>query len=222
MAVLENISNLQWGGVGAAFPEAHDRQARFNRALRSAVRVLFRGAFFLGLSAASHTLAPWAQAQGPSEYQVKAVFLLNFAKFVEWPNNSPGDAHDPASLCIVGDDPFGAILNQTVRGKAVNGHELAVKRFKRGEDARGCQIVFISSSETKRLHGILESLKGTSVLTVGETEGFAQRGGIINFVLEDNRVHFEVNVEAAERAGLRISSKLLSLAKIVKDEGHGG
>lgn len=182
--------------------------------------LLWVGAVLLAWIIAGETGVQIARAQAPSEYQVKAAFLLNFARFVDWPDGSAAGTHDSMSLCVVGDDPFRGILDETVKGKTVNGRDLVVERFKRGDDARDCQIVFISASESRRLNPILESLKGASVLTVGETDGFAQRGGIINFVLEDNRVHFEINVEAAERARLKISSKLLSLAKIIKGEGQ--
>jgi hypothetical protein len=164
----------------------------------------------------------YSQAEPLSEYRVKAVFLYNFAKFVEWTPARSTATHEPIILGVVGDDPFGEVLEQTIKGKTVNGRELVVKRFPHPSEARACQVLFISSSEKKRLRSIFESLRGASVLTVGETEGFAQLGGIVNFVLEDNRVHFEVNVDAAERAKLKISSKLLSLARIVKDEGRGG
>lgn len=163
-----------------------------------------------------------ARAQSPSEYQVKAVFLYNFAKFIEWPPEAPPEAHDPIIIGIVGKDPFGVLLEQIVNGKTVDRRSLAVKRFKRGDDLRGCHILFISSSEKEHLRAILDSLKGASVLTVGETEGFARRGGVINFVLEDNKVHFEINVDAAARARVKISSKLLSLARVLRDEAHGG
>lgn len=165
---------------------------------------------------------PCARAQSPSEHQVKAVFLYNFAKFIDWPSDPSPDSRDPVVIGIVGEDPFGNLLERTVKGKTVDRREIVIKRFKRGQDLRGCHILFVSSSESKHLRAIFESLKGASVLTVGETEGFARLGGVINFTLEDNQVHFEVNVDAAERARLKISSKLLSLAKIVRDEPHGG
>jgi hypothetical protein len=163
-------------------------------------------------------LSPKARAQSPSEYQVKAAFLYNFAKFVEWPSNLFRDGHDPLVLCVAGDDSFGNLLDAVVQGKMANGRLLTVRRLQREDEARGCQILFISSSERNRVRPVLKSLNGASVLTVGETEGFAQQGGMINFTLEVNRVHFEINVDAAERAGLKISSKLLSLAKIVPAE----
>ena len=168
------------------------------------------------------SLAVWSPkvcAQTVNEYQVKAVFLYNFARFVEWPADPPTV---PIVIGILGEDPFGNALEETVRGKTINGHELAVKHLKSGQEARGCQIVFVASSERRRLRPLLASLGGAGVLTVGETEGFAESGGIISFTLEDDRVRFEINVDAAQRAGLKISSKLLSLAKVVRDPGQGG
>lgn len=156
--------------------------------------------------------ASGAHAQGTSEYEVKAAFLFNFAKFVEWPDPASG----PIRLCIVGDDPFGNNLEETVRGKTINGRPIAIRRIKAGENPQGCQIAFISASE-RPPRSLLDLLQGASTLTVGEAPNFAKQGGIINFVLEDNKVHFEINVDAAEQARLRISSKLLSLAKIVRN-----
>jgi hypothetical protein len=158
-----------------------------------------------------------ALAQADDEYHVKALFLYNFAKFVDW----PPDMHaGPICVGILGDDPFGQVLDQTVKGQTVNGHGFVVKRLKRQEDGEGCQIVFVSASEKKRLRTILNGLKSCNVLTVGEVEGFAANGGVINFEIVDSKVRFEVNIDAAERAGLKLSSKLLSLAKIVRDRGQ--
>ena len=170
---------------------------------------------------ASGTTGALAQSKEASEYEVKAAFLYNFAKFVEWPPDASRDLSDPLTICIVGQDPFGTVLDEAVRGKTISGHNLVIRRLKPGQTWKGCQIAFISSSEGKDLLSILEGSKRSGVLTVGETEGFAQLGGMINFVIEQERVHFEVNVEDAERAGLKISSKLLSLAKIVREQDHG-
>jgi hypothetical protein len=161
------------------------------------------------------------RAQSPSPYQVKAVFLSTFAKFVEWPSD-PGSNTGPISICVLGDDPFEGALDEAIKGKTINGRELVARRYKRAEETTGCQIVFISVSEKNRLRAILDSLRRESALTVGETEGFAKLGGMINFTLEENRVHFEINVDAADHARLKISSKLLNLAKIVRDGGKGG
>jgi len=160
-------------------------------------------------------LSPAAYAQSPSEYEVKAVFLYNFAKFVEWPSELPSDASDPFVIGIVGRDPFGTAVEQSLLRKTLNGRPLAIKRFRNEQDARGCQVLYISASERKRVKPLLASLQGDPVLTVGDTEEFVQAGGVIAFTLEDNRVRFEINMDAAQQAGLKISSKLLSLAKIV-------
>jgi hypothetical protein len=169
----------------------------------------------LGCVAMIAIAAPSARAQGSSNYQIKAAFLFNFAKFVAWPDTG----NDPMSICIAGDDPFGGILDDTVKGKTINGRAVEIKRNKAGKNLQGCHIVFISASERRRVRSIFDSLQGTSVLTVGEFPGFASEGGIINFTTQENRIHFEINTDAAERAHLKISSRLLSLATIVKDAG---
>lgn len=171
-------------------------------------------AVWMALLPACGALCSAGSLQSGEEYHVKALFLYAFTKFVEWPSDMPGDA-----LCIgiVGDDPFGDILDQTVAGKTVNGRGFVVKRFKSDAEARLCHIVFVGASETKRMRAVLDALKGSGVLTVGEARGFAQAGGVINFEIVDNKVRFEVNIEAAKRARLKLSSKLLSLAKIVRD-----
>lgn len=159
-----------------------------------------------------------AQSVPPSEYQVKAAFLYNFAKFVEWSAVSYADQHAPIMICVLGEDPFGAVLDVTVRSKTANGHELVIKRSNRLRDLTRCEILFISSSERNHIQEILESLRGLNVLTVGETDHFAESGGTIGFVLEGNRIRITVNVDAAQRANLKISSKLLALAQIVRDD----
>lgn len=156
-----------------------------------------------------------AQTPTAGEYQIKAAFLFNFAKFVEWPASSFADASAPLRICIFGRDPFGDELSDITRDKTVNGRRLEVDKGIDLQAARTCQILFISSSEKGRMKDVLTRLGGSSVLTVAESEGFAEQGGMINFVLEKSRVQFEVNRKAAEQAGLKISSKLLSVAKVV-------
>lgn len=166
-----------------------------------------------------------AETQRSREYQVKAVFLFNFAQFVEWPESAFSSADAPLCFCVLGDDPFGADLDDTVRGETIHTRELTVRRSDKAGELKGCQLLFISRSERGRLAGILAELEGSPVLTVSEVEEFGRRGGMINFYLEDNRVRFEVNPQAAAREGLKISSELLSLGKIVVAEqrqGEGG
>jgi hypothetical protein len=156
-----------------------------------------------------------ATAQSASEYQVKAAFLYNFAKFIEWPPSTFPDASMPFRICIFGRDPFGQELRDIVNEKTVNGRKLEIDYTVDVQLAKACHILFIASSEKARLKQILESLQGSVALTVGDTEGFAEQGGMINFVLDHDRVQFKVNRSAAELAGLRISSKLLTVAKLV-------
>jgi hypothetical protein len=154
------------------------------------------------------------RAQASNEYEVKAAFLYKFASFVEWP---PEASNMPLCIAVVGQDPFGPALDAVVKGKSINGRAFLIKRFKSGQDAAACHIVFISSSEKSRLRSILDRLQGVSILTVSDIPGFCQGGGIIDFELLEQKIRFEINPEAAERAGLRVSSKLLSVARIVRD-----
>jgi hypothetical protein len=156
-----------------------------------------------------------AQSSSAGEYQVKAAFLFNFAKFVEWPTGSFSDASAPLQICVFGRDPFGEELRNITTGKTVNGRKLEVDIVVDLQHARSCHILFIASSVRMPTKQIAEGLRGASVLTVGDSQGFAEQGGMINFVLENDRVQFEVNRKAADQAGLKISSKLLSVAKLV-------
>ncbi len=162
------------------------------------------------------------QAQSATEYQVKAAFLFNFAKFVEWPADAFASADAPLQICVLGQDPFGHDFEQTIEDKTVNGHRLEIIHPSGVPQARACQIIFVAASEGPHLREILRDLRGASVLTVGDAAGFARMGGIINFVLDDSRVRFEINLKAAERAHLKLSARLLTVAKlIVTDEETG-
>jgi len=159
-------------------------------------------------------MATTAKAQTVTEYQVKAAFLYNFAKFVEWPSRSFPSPSAPLQICVYGRDPFGEELRNITTEKMVNGHKLEVRRASDLQQARNCHILFVALSGAP-VKSILEGLRGASVLTVGDCKGFAEQGGMINFALVDGRIQFEVNRQAAEQAGLKISSKLLSVAKFV-------
>jgi hypothetical protein len=171
-----------------------------------AIRAAFRACGPLLLLAL--TLALPLAAQGPSEYQVKAAFLYNFAKFVEWPADAPGQ---PFCIGILGADPFGPLIDETLNGKTLGGRGVVVRRFSRPEDALACQIVFVAISAAP-LKPLLKRFENRSVLTVGEAPAFCQSGGIIGLEVSDQRIRFAVNREAADRAQLKLSSKLLSLA----------
>ena len=154
------------------------------------------------------------RADADGEYEVKAAFLYKFVNFVEWPPESKDQV-----LCIgiIGEDPFGGALDLAVKGKPINGREFSIQRFKPGREVTGCQIVFISASEKKRVRSILDQLEGISILTVSEVPGFCEAGGMVNFELLNERVRFEINPEAAERVRLKLSSKLLNVAKVVRE-----
>jgi hypothetical protein len=153
-----------------------------------------------------------AQAPAPTEYQIKAAFLFNFAKFVEWPPAAFPNATAPLVIGVLGKNPFGSDLEKVMQNKLVDEHPLVIKIFSSPREATGCHILFICNSEKERLPEIFKRLKGTSVLTVGEVANFTQSGGMINFVLQGTKTRFQINNEAAVNSGLKISSKLLSLA----------
>ncbi len=151
------------------------------------------------------------------EYRLKAAMFYNLTNFVEWPDSAYPDRQAPIVLCILGQDPFATSLASTIPKEIDNGRPLLLRRLQSDKEARGCHILYISSSERKTAEHIFSTLNGSSTLTVGEMTQFAVRGGIIQFSMEDQHVRFDINLEAASRAGLRISSKLLALAQIVNN-----
>ena len=156
------------------------------------------------------------QRDSVDEYKLKTAMLYSLINFVEWPDSAYSDRQAPIQLCILGRDPFESSLTSTALQETANGRSVFVRHLQNDKEVRGCQVLYISSSERKIAERILSTLTGSSVLTVGETTQFAEHGGMIQFSLEDQRVHFEINLDAASRAGLKISSKLLALAQIVK------
>lgn len=154
-------------------------------------------------------------AQSTDEYRVKAAFLYNFVKFVEWPPQTFKSAVEPIVIGVLGKDPFGDALAAVTAGKTFEGRTFQVRDVKDAPQAEGCQILFISSSERKRLESLLGQLAGHAVLTVGEADDFAADGGIINFKIEGGTVRLQINVAAARKQQLQISAKLLSLAEVV-------
>ena len=155
------------------------------------------------------------------EYKVKAAFLFNFAKFVEWPTTAFKAENSPLAIGILGDTTLPPDLEQAVNGRTVNGRPVVIHRSKRIEDLLEAHVLFIFSSEQADYGQILSGLRGRGVLTVGESPEFLRQGGIIKFVLRDNKVRFEIDRAAAEREGLRISSQLLKLA-VTPDAGDTG
>jgi hypothetical protein len=150
------------------------------------------------------------------EYQIKAAFLFNFTQFVEWPAAAFSGPGAPLCIGVLGDDPFGAALEDTVRGESIQNHKLSIRRGQRVEDLTDCQMVFVSKSENDRVPRILAKIDSRPVVTVSELTGFAQQGGTINFYREQNKVRFEINLASARQSGLKISSQLLGLGRIVE------
>jgi YfiR/HmsC-like len=176
-------------------------------------------ALSVSLSWAPGALAQDRDSSDSSEYLIKAGFIFNFAKFVEWPQATFAQPDSPIVIGILGTDPFGTIIDQIVQDKKIGGRGFVVKRLKWGadpKDVRECKILFVGASERAHIDELVQIVRGLPILTVGETPGFAERGGVIRLVLEDNRVRFEVNVDAARQAGLTISSRLLTLARIIQ------
>jgi hypothetical protein len=164
----------------------------------------------------------FAQQPKPNEYQVKATYLYNFGRFVKWPGTFPAGKGDSFSVCVLGQDPFGAILDSTLAGEALDGKPVVLRRIAKPQDAGECRILFISSTEEKHLKEILTALDDSEVLTVSDMPGFTRRGGMIQFVLEGDRVRFEINLASAESARLILSSELLKVAASVKRNGRSG
>jgi len=156
-----------------------------------------------------------AHAVAPTEYEVKAAFLYHFARYVEWPPDGLPPGGDVFVVTILGDDPFGPALDAALQGKTIRDRRLVVRRVTRPEDVGDSQILFIGDSATADLPRILHRIEASPILTVGEAPHFAERGGMIRFDKDRDRVGFEINVGSAERARLRISSQLLKLARIV-------
>lgn len=156
----------------------------------------------------------------PSEYDVEAAYLFNFGKFVTWPA-SASSPNRPLTICVLGDDPFGPALDRIVAGEKIDGRDVVARRISNADAAHACSILYLSSSETDRIDKILAALKNAPVLTVSDIPDFTQRGGIIQFVLRDNRVRFLVNLGPAQHEGLSLSSELLKVALSVQ-RAEGG
>jgi len=157
----------------------------------------------------------WAQGPKPTDYDVKAAYLYNFGRFVEWPD-SVATKSDSFNVCVLGQDPFGPALDATLAGETIGGKNVTARRISSPQEAVNCRILFMSSEEGSRLSKIMEALDKGSVLTVSDMPQFSQRGGMIQFVLEGKRVRFEVNLSAVQRAGLTLSSELLKVATTVR------
>jgi hypothetical protein len=188
--------------------------AVLTRMLATARLVLARLCWLLFVGVAIATPAP-------SEYQVKAVFLFNFTQFVDWPTRSFADPQAPFVIGVLGRDPFGSALDETVRGETVNGHALVVQRYRSVAELKPCQILFIDRSAGDEASQTLELLAHQGTLTVSDFDAQSQRSVIIRFLSEGNKIRLRINVDSARDAGLTISSKLLRPAQVVGSTGEG-
>jgi uncharacterized protein DUF4154 len=162
-----------------------------------------------------------AEGNASSEYAVKAAFLFHFAQFAEWPPTAFKDANAPLTFCTLGEDEFHGALDQSINGKTIENRPLRVQHLKQFQEVEGCQVIFIGADDKKRVPALLASLKDSPILTVGETEHFAQEGGMIGFSLEENKIRFEINLGSVEHAKLKLSARLLALAKTVLGGSRG-
>jgi hypothetical protein len=163
-----------------------------------------------------------AGAQRPAEYQIKAAYLYGFGKFVEWPATAPAAAGKDFRICVLGDDPFGRLLDDVAAGAVIKDRPVTLRRIAQVSEAEACHTLFISASEDARLARILSAMQGWPVLTVGDTPEFAERGGMVGFSLEGNRVRFTVNIQASRDAKLTLNSELLRVAaKVLKSREPG-
>lgn len=156
-------------------------------------------------------------ADAPSkEYQVKAAMIVNFVQFVEWPSSAFDSDAAPIVIGVIDPDPFGDALEKLAAQKTVGSHRLAVKRFGSADAVESCQVLFVPAARDPDMPGLMRKLDGRPVMTVGETDRFPWEGGMIRFFAEDGKVRFEINPDAAQRAGLQVSSKLMKLARVFR------
>ena len=188
---------------------ARDRGVWLQCASAALMYLLFAGSIALG-------------QQRPSAYQVEAAYLYNFSRFVEWPAKTAFPQSNSFTICVLGEDPFGQALDATLAGETIGNQKVTARRISSPQMSADCQILFISSSEANRLNKIIEALNKNAVLTVSDIPQFSQRQGMIQFVMEENRIRFEVNLTATQQAGLALSSELLKVATVVRKSPQPG
>jgi hypothetical protein len=210
------------GGTGAVGQGCREAMTtNYKRGWIKAAMIMIVGGSVWGMSSRTSKFEEASSPMPQLEYRVKAGFLYYFAQFTEWPKGTFADTEEkraPVRLCVLGSDPFGTMLEDTLKDRLVDGRAIEIVRAKTLEEAKGCHVLFISSHEKDRIAELLAKLPEGPVLTVSETPGFAKQGGMVNFYVENGRVLFEVNRQAIHARKLSLSSKLLRLAKIVDGE----
>lgn len=182
------------------------------RSLRPLLTALAAACAFLAIPALH------AQNARPTDYQVKATYLYNFGRFVEWPGKAAAAQGGSFTVCVLGQDPFGPSLDATLAGETIGGKTIVAKRISSAEESGNCQILFLSLTDDSRLSKTIAELDTKAVLTVSDMPQFVKRGGMIQFVLEGKKVRFEVNLTATQHAGLTLSSELLKVATAVRKD----
>jgi hypothetical protein len=155
-----------------------------------------------------------SRAAAPNEYSLKSVFLYNFCRFIDWPDSAFAGPNDPIVIGVLGDDPFGSLLEEAVRGETFRGRSIRLEHYRSPREVGRCHVLFVSASETSHINEILGAVAGRNIVTVGETEAFIERGGMISLVADRNRVRLLVNPNTLRAARLEVSSKLLRVAEI--------
>ena len=194
-----------------------DRNCSRPAAERHAFRRRFLQIVVVAVAWLSLQSATFAAPNQPTEYEVKAAYLYQFGKFVEWPEGASSGSSNDFAICTLGVDPFGSVLDQTISGRSVQGRKVIAKRLSSVSDASECKILFVGSSEQNRTAEILKIVQGKGILTVGERADFITQGGMVQFQVEQNKVRFEINLPAVERSNLKVSSQLLKVARVVNE-----
>jgi YfiR/HmsC-like len=216
---MENVTPFS---PGASAPNRGT--VSWSRRRHAFLRRLRRVTIFVTIAFGAFSPEPILRAQQPkaSEFQVKAAYLYNFGRFVQWPDERGTDRSESFEICVLGADPFGQALDATLAGGMIGGRSVAAKRITKLQDVDSCRILFISSSEESHLKEDLAALDKTRVLTVSDIPRFSERGGMIGFILDGDRVRFDVNLDSAQGAGLTLSSELLKVATSVRKVSRSG
>jgi hypothetical protein len=192
--------------------EDNDHEFVAPRGAGRAFRIAF-SIFVVSLIAMAAIPSNMAAQSDVSEYRVKAAFMFQFAQFVTWPEDAFKDAASPINFCTLGTDPFGGALEAALDGKSVGAHPAHVVHLKQRQEASICHMLFVGADNANRLAAVLQSLQSSPVVTVGDIDRFAQQGGMIGLVLENNKVRFEINLDAADRGRVKFNARLITLAK---------
>jgi len=197
-----------------------DRPSQASRGFcgRSNLRVVCCALLVLTAGWVAGTSVSTAEEPLPSEYEVKAAFLINFPKYVDWPAEAFAETNSPVVIAVLGETPVAEEMQKVIAGRTVNGRKIVFKHLASGENSGICQILFISAAELRHSPDVLAKVKDTAVLTVGESDDFLESGGIINLARRDRRIALEVNLIAANKARIKVSSKLLGVASVVKSK----